>query len=112
MENLWTSLIQVSVAYFRKLIKVIPLTSPIQIFAMGNCGYSNVPPADQFPGVSNSDFQLYVAKANNQAGLRWLDAVVCHRISNVPRAGGFTFYMYPAAFWTDTPTNYEYNKYL
>ena len=111
MENLWISLIQVSVAYFRKLIKVIPLTTPIQVFAM-NCGYSMVPFADQVLGVSNSDFQLYVTKANNQAGLRWLDAVVCHRISNIPRAGGFTFYMYPATFWTSTPTNYEYNKYL
>ncbi len=90
MENLWTSLIQVSAAFFMRMIQVIPYNSPI--ITPSGCGYSNVPILDQINGVSNSDFQLYVAIADNLAGQRWLDAVVCTRISNIPRSGGFTFF--------------------
>jgi hypothetical protein len=48
------------------MIQVIPYNSPI--ITPSGCGYSNVPILDQINGVSNSDFQLYVAIADNLAG--------------------------------------------
>ncbi len=74
---------------------------------MPACGICSIPASHLTPGISDSDFHLYVDRDTSADNGYKFDVTVCQRGTlDVPKAGCFVFRANPAAFWVTSPSNY------
>jgi hypothetical protein len=71
IKDLMINIINIQIAFFRKLLKVTPLTLNNKKKTLSNCFLAEPLPNDVNIGIPNSDFHIYLTYIDDPSTLSW-----------------------------------------